>query len=882
MNPVFILSLFCLFVFPIFKTFGQDKNYINQGSSLLYQNRYDEALVAFKNALEEDSLEVTALYGMAYILYNKEQSLKKAQSRKMLLKDLTGLYDTLEVAYDFSLKAQKEYEKLSDGKKMAVRQRVAISEDEITQYLPVRINNEAFKLLNGAPYRKDTYQLYASKLYNRTLHADTLGVLRESLFDLCTRFLDEFPNEGFNKKIGQLRKDLLREYTQVQSLRQYGDRSGKMYEKHCLQVLELFSDQEIKHIFPEFYASEFDIGVRSTAHNTNYKKLESLADKYNTTILDLLCQLNIHYGGCGENNQKLYHDFITTMAPLDIAYIALQRKARPFIHSRDYENAVAVFNQYKSLFPNKKEMIAKVIDLLNEHDGGRHLVNLGSKVNSPNNDYEPVISLDGSTLYFARKTGESGENVYMSTKDIHGNWTEAIPLPPSINTSSHEIPQGINAMNDTLLLYGNYSRLKRFAYVNSIESRLGKGDFYYSSKNKEGKWESINVFPYPVNTKHYEAGLSITADGQALLFASDRPSGAYDYNPNYPDKKLYYHGSGEFNTDLYVSVKDGKEWGEPINLGKVINTPFAEKNPYLHPDMETLYFSSDGHYGLGGYDIYMSKRLNKDSWTEWSEPVNIGKVINSPYDDTFYISPTGKTALLVSNKESENYGKSDIYEAELPEEVRPEPILIVPGKVTDNIGQPIQTEIVITDKETHEEVATAKSSSKDGSFILFLSPEKEYLVYPKKTDFFGSGVLLEINQDMGARIHKKEELKMVNTSDTGIGEQTFVLKTLYFDNNSATIRPKSFFDLDRLFGVLEASPKMKISIEGHTDSNADIDFNLDLSERRAEAVKNYLVNKGCESDRLFTKGFGEEIPIAENESSEGRQLNRRVEFRIIE
>lgn len=849
-----------------------------EGIEYIFQKNFSKAEENLALALKENPNSTIAQFGLAKALYEKEQATKKKEVYTFRFKNFQPYFDMLYNAYQYSLQASDTYMELSDTEKAKVRQSASASEDEILSYLTARIEKEGYMLIYNAPYRRNTAQLYGTGVYNRTTDAEKIMALRENLIRQCGEYIENFPSSPYNEQVSLLRKEILSEYTQIKSLRQYGDRSGKMYEKYCKDIIALYSKNELKHILPNFYGEEYSFDANFKSRSENYKKLQTLAEKYNLTVIELLCKLNIHYGGCNDASANLYDEFIKALAPADIALVAIQRKAKAYIDSASYAKAISIYNTYKPLFPRNAEYFDKTITLLSTPERPHQSRNLGTNINHLTKDFQPIISLDGSHLYFARKTADTGEDVYYSYKNNNGKWSKAKPLSPNINTVSHEIPVGISADGQTIFLYGNYSKLKKFSYVNSTEKRLGKGDFYYAQKDSLGNWNGLNVFPYPINTPNYEAGLSMTADGQAVLFCSDREGTVGKYNPNYNPEKLYYHGAGEFNLDLYVCPKNADgSWGTPINLGAIINTPFAEKNPYLHPDMETLYFCSDGHYGLGGYDIFMSKRLNKNSWTEWSKPVNMGKVLNTTHDDAFYLTPTGKTALIVSAGMEKNYGKEDIYEVEIPKDKRPSPIIFVPGTLTNKKGKPIKTNLFVVEKDNKDNTQKVSTNS-DGSFLLILEPGKEYFYYPEKDNFFSSGIELNLTDKDKANILERNKLELTSLNPKDKKREPLILKTLHFDTDSDHIRSESYFDLNRLAEYIKSHKKLHVKINGHTDNIADEKFNLDLSKRRAVAVKNYLIKRGCKEERLITKGFGEHQPTASNNTPSGRQKNRRVEF----
>ncbi len=841
----------------------------------LRQN-YDSAKLIFRKSLSLDSQNVFSQYSLAKVLYDQEKEKIYDDRLNLKYKNLQSSIDTLMESHKYAKQAALGFDGLSDQQKKEINQLTSYSGGEIKSQLLFLIEKEFYYLLQSVPYKRSTASLYKSQIYDRAIDADTLSQLREALLNQAGYFLSVFKQSQYEKKVTELQKELLREYTRAASLRQFGDRSGKMYEKHCREVIDLFSKEERSHILNNFYGAEYNLKQKPE----NIQKLKKIGEKYKISIQELLCNLNLHFGGCTNSNRHLYDDIIKSFAPEDIAYVAVQKLVAPHIYNKHFDSAIYFLKEYHTLFPERKKDLYKIAKLLNK-DQSKKLRNIGRNINSLYDDYNPVLSYDGNAMFFARKTSHTGEDIYFSVRDkITHQWKEAQPVPFNINTESHEIPMALSAQGDVLYIYGNYSVIDRYYYLLKDSPQLGKGDFYFTEKRSKG-WGKIEVMPFPINTRHYEGNMSATADGNAVLFSSDRPGAVGGYNPNYPPNKLYFHGSGEFNLDIYVCEKENGIWKEPINLGEVINTPYAENNPFLHPDMKTLYFSSDGHYGLGGYDIFMSKRLSDSSWVEWSEPVNLGWSINSPFDDAFHITVYGEKALVVSNQGQENYGKRDIYEIAVPEEYKPEKVVVVS---TGLIEIPESTKrsklywqnIDLPEKKGEVTVDTTKSN-----VLIFLKPNYKYKIYADQSGYFGASLEIDLRGIKTPTVIEKSALKLYSLEELRKDNKGFVMTSLHFDNDSDVIREESFYDLSRLSEKLNREQKLKLVIEGHTDAVASHDYNIDLSERRANSVKQFLIKAGINQNRIEAKGYGETKPIASNKTKEGRQKNRRVEFKLL-
>ena len=836
-----------------------------------FHHKYTEAK---KLLQQQQQLSAFGLLVLTKAMQAEQQAKLAEQRYGRRLLPVRHLLDSLYTAHRWAEKAAEAYAALPIEEQKRVRIAASVSDEEAAGKLAEQLLGEAYEILNNAPYRKTTAQLYQAQLYNRVTEADTLLALRELLIEDADVFLDRFSESTFAPAVKQLQRELVKEFLGIDDLRQYGDRSGSGYEKHCRQILRLYEEEELAHVLPTFYGAEYDFPKHNWQESEDYQKLKMLADNHELSILELLCKLNLHYQGCTPASKELYADFVLNMAPADVALKALQKLMLCY---SDAQVAAAEHASFAPSFPGRERYFEQMDELIRQQ-GQRYLKNLGEGVNSEAKDYSPVLSLDNNTLYFARKLAQTGEDIFVSKRQKDGSWGAARLMPLHLNTPSHEIPQGVAADGKELYIFGNYAVQSRYSYLQQQPVSLGKGDLYYSPKNEQG-WGRVEVFPNPVNTPHYEANMQLTADGQAVLFSSDRPGAVGGYNPNYPPEALYHYGSGEFNTDLWVSEKTESGWAEPINLGEVINTKFAETKPFLHPDGKTLYFSSEGHYGLGGYDIFMSKRLSDSSWTQWSEPINLGRTINSPADDAITLSIDGETALVVAEAAADSYGREDIYELVVPEKLRPELVVLVRGQFKNALGQAEQVR-VYWHKAGELEALDSLQTNQQGGFQLVLQPGASYFFYGDKEMHFSSSQEIDLQQRK-AQVVSFDSVQVTSLSELAEEGAGFVMNSLHFDHDSERIWKSSYFDLQRLIKLLQLNVNLKLRIDGHTDSSASHEYNMALSERRVASVKSYLVEQGVQAARITTQAFGETQPVADNATEEGRLRNRRVEFLVF-
>ncbi len=471
--------------------------------------------------------------------------------------------------------------------------------------------------------------------------------------------------------------------------------------------------------------------------------------------------------------------------------------------------------------------------------------NLGSNINTGNDEYLAVISPDGETLYFVRNGGSDsygGEDIYFSVKSGFDSWNKAENIRDPLN---NKYPNGVNSVTPD----GNYLLLH---------------NLYHSTGN----------------------GLSLsakTADGWSFPTDLDIP-GFYTYS-------MYHNGclSSEGNVmiislcknkklgtnDLFVSFrrKDGK-WTEPKSLGRTINTEKEESDPFLASDGVTLYFSSNGHQGVGKRDIFMSRRIG-NSWTNWSKPVNLGPTINTTKDENFYTIPaSGEFAYFSSNNQS--LGGWDIFRIGLPLDKRPNPVVLLSGKVIDTkTGEPLNALVKYEDLKTGEEIGTAHTNPANGMYKIVLPGGRQYGFRAEINGFVSVNQNLDL---MGLKSYKNKtaDLYLVPI-ESG---QSFTINNLFFDAGKATVRPESYPELSRLLKILKDNKNLKIAITGYTNNSGNEAADLALSENRANAVRKYYVSKGISESRMTVIGMGPKNPVAPDDTEENRQKNRRVEVRF--
>jgi outer membrane protein OmpA-like peptidoglycan-associated protein/tetratricopeptide (TPR) repeat protein len=524
-------------------------------------------------------------------------------------------------------------------------------------------------------------------------------------------------------------------------------------------------------------------------------------------------------------------------------------------------------------------------------------VNLGQAVNSPGEDYNAFLTADEQTLYFnSHREGNLGgfqedvsynysSDFYRSKKSAGGRWQTAEHLSKPLNSLAHEKEFWLSPSGERLL-FGRHPL------------RPGKGRYdcdIYQSYREGSRWTQPQQLAggNGLDSPFCDSWPSLSGDGHTLYFISNRPG-------------------GEGGFDIWKTEKqaDGR-WGEPENLGPKLNTPGDEFDVFIHPDGQTLYFSSDWHEGFGGFDIYVCRRKPYG----WSEPENLGYPLNTPYDEfDFFVDADGTTGYINSDRYG-GYGLQDLYRFPLDSTIRPTGTAVVSGQVTDSTDQPLDAQLTIVESRSGDTVRQTQTDPRDGSFVVNLPRGRDYNAYieaakhlfkskhftvRKRGEAGGAGEAGDRDTDAEAGPERTadggadgEDGAAGETYAGGPGESLTVrmapmepgarteLNNIFFDFDKATLREQSRVELDVLTELLKRKAELEIRLEGHTDNVGTKAYNMDLSRRRAQAVRDYLVAHGIDADRIRTRGYGERKPIATNETPHGRQQNRRTELIII-
>ncbi|ADQ16215.1 OmpA/MotB domain protein [Leadbetterella byssophila DSM 17132] len=512
--------------------------------------------------------------------------------------------------------------------------------------------------------------------------------------------------------------------------------------------------------------------------------------------------------------------------------------------------------------------------------------NLGPSVNTKYSEVAPLVSPDGKYLYFSRwdhpknfkpaGSNESTLDVWVSTLAANGTWEPAKNMSTSIH---HSAKNGAA----TIAMDG------KSIYALNVEVGRGKFDAGLTKVSlKNNKWvnkrpikianfEALSYYNSQDRQLKKETEFSMSSDEKFLVMGLVRKD-------SYGDK------------DLYVSFKTGEDsYSKPVNLGPVINTAGNEGSPFLAADNKTLYFNSNGHPGYGDMDIFMSTRLD-DTWTNWTEPVNLGPQINSPeFDGYISIPASGEYAYFSSAKNS--MGLDDLFKVKLFPSIQPESVVLMEFSFVDEIsGQSIEPKVSISPQVEwvwDEETKIFKTIFQPGQTYELKAESSGYPSFSQSLDFREVKEYLEKKEVYKWRKIGQESIaqtapKTVNAEPESVKDMVIeagkkiVLREVYFDQSKAELRQESFVELDRIKKIMMEHPDMVILLEGHTDNQGDANLNFKLAEQRILNVKNYLIEDGqIKEERIQLKSWGQYRPLVKNTTEEERRKNRRVEFTIL-
>ncbi|MDW8345484.1 MAG: OmpA family protein [Bacteroidia bacterium] len=567
----------------------------------------------------------------------------------------------------------------------------------------------------------------------------------------------------------------------------------------------------------------------------------------------------------GNEKEKALPYYLKVYEKFPLYSATLKAKIAVGYHlSTQFDDALKFYElAYKDLIPGMPRKQIKY--LMAQCSTGKALLkkriniqveNLGSGINTFADEYGACLTLDENTIFFTsnrpsalgdtnRATGKKFDDIYLSEKK-YGRWQTPQNIDAPINTIYYESALCISADGQELYFYRND----------------GQGDVY-TSKLKGKTWQNPKPLSKTINTDYLETSVFISADGQYLFLTSDKKGG-------YGGRDIYY-----------CKKQPNGAWSKPINCGPTINTPFDEDCPFLHPDGETLYFSSNCTKSMGGYDVFVCK------WSEKtvSEVYNLGYPLNTPDDEiNFILSADGKRGYYASGRTG-GLGGKDIYviyfiDTKSPQyalvPIVPKKLLVMIGTVKDALTRtPLNAEISVIAYQKNSVVAQSQANEVTGNFQFALPNGDQYAinVYHPGYELYSERVEIDEKADFS----KKQVEILLKPLQAG---SKLILKNIQYAGKQYQLNDVAKNELDKLYTVLKQKNELKIIIKGHTDNTIEDQEAVELSQKRADEVKNYLVSLGIDASRITALGFGEKQPINPEDTDFARKQNRRIEIEL--
>lgn len=482
--------------------------------------------------------------------------------------------------------------------------------------------------------------------------------------------------------------------------------------------------------------------------------------------------------------------------------------------------------------------------------------NMGVAINSTFDEYFPAITADDQTFLYTRNNRNEQtpmQEDFLVSKKINEAWAPATLLGNGINTPGNEGAPSISA-DGQILFFIACAELDNFYGPN--RKGYGSCDIFYSQKVGNNWSRPYNAGPV-INSKNWETQPSFSSDGKTLYFISNRLGG--------------FGGS-----DIWTStLKEDGSWETPINIGKKINTPGKEESVFIHPDGKTLYFSSNGHIGMGKLDIYVVRKNEND---EWGTPVNLGYPINTYNDEnSLLVNGAGNLAYFASSRDG-GFGGLDLYQFDLYDAIRPDKITYVRGKVYDaKTKQPLGAHFELIDLATAKQVIVSDANPGNGEFLVTLPIDKNYALNVSHSGylFYSANFSLRELTDKTKPFVMDVPLEPIDTGNV------VELRNVFFETAKFDLKPESKIELNKLVTFLTLNKTLRIQLSGHTDNVGEKKMNQLLSQNRAKSVYEYLIANGIDAKRLTFIGYGDSKPKVKNDTDENRAINRRTEFKVI-
>lgn len=527
-----------------------------------------------------------------------------------------------------------------------------------------------------------------------------------------------------------------------------------------------------------------------------------------------------------------------------------------YMISGQYKDAITVLSSFLDSETQNKQRISKASSWIQNAQFSINNLGVNNRykpkplsdtVNCFPLQYFPTLTVDQQELIFTRRRGfnnDDDEDMVISRKNAAGRWLQPQSISNNINTTENEGTCTISADG------------RRLIFTSCQNGYSGNCDLYESIKTGEQWSKPVNLGPN-VNSADWESHPTLSADGRTLYFVSDRKG-----------------GFGR-NDIWYSTLVANGNWSKARNLGDRVNTQYDERSPFIHVNGRTLYFATNGLVGFGGYDIFYTEKTDN----VWSAPINMGSPINDHEDQySLFITADGQKGYYSHEENLPNgHENSVIVEIQIPEnQIIKYKSNYVKGIVTDSkTKENLKAQIELFDIIKNEIVSFVESDSISGQYLMVLTQGSEYALYVNKTGYLFKS--LNFNYSEGDHF---DPVVIDIPLDRAVKGGGSVLKNIFFDVDKYELKEKSTTELQKIVRFLTENPQINIEIGGHTDNTGNADHNQQLSEKRAQAVYNYIISKGIGHKRLSVRGFGSLKPVAANETESGRQLNRRIEFII--
>lgn len=677
----------------------------------------------------------------------------------------------------------------------------------------------------------------------------------------------------------------------------------------------VFSQQDPKEIARQ-YMEQAELIMAETKAMDDARELMVTAADQDTTFLKANYEAGrMHLLTVGKNRAVKYFLRVFRQDPayrFDIEYLI----GRSYQYGEDFDKALHYYNLYKQKIASKPNYQGKdKIDLptvdraIFECQNGKEfisapgnfsIINIGREINSEFEDYAPVLNEKEDEIVFTTRRREDNlnENVFDDNKPYEDifiakktgdKWSFAKNLGPVVNNPYHDSNSALSTDGNILFIFKDE----------------GGGDLFYTERQAGGEFGAPMPLPGIINSSFEEKSITISPDEKTIYFSSNRPGG--------------FGG-----LDIYKATKDSKgDWTNVKNLGPKINTEMDDDGPFIDYDGITLYYSSKGRKGMGGFDVFRSTVDLKTN--EWSEPLNLGYPINTPDDDIYIVfSKDGKRAYYSSVRE-DGMGYTDIYLITIPEGIKnvdpttpkvpvvstppdvvqdPDttdttPVVVATPKTPANTGkktlQPLKFVVSVVDASDQTTPLPAKVKlvgARDNIIVPFI-PQGDGIFEFNITNGTAKDYRLSVESDGYVFQNLKLKIEGASTEEKTINRKvamrkllvgvSSILRNIYFDFDKATFQTESYTELNKLEAMLAQNQQMVVEIAGHTDAIGTKAYNQYLSLKRAQAVKNYLTKKGINTRRITARGYGKSKPLASNDDERGgRELNRRVEFKVLQ